>query len=264
MADGVRSPSSRDPFPARPVVAESPHAPRARVRVATRLLSDSRVFDVLPKEEIERVAARSLYRRLRRGQALTKHGDSVESLIVIGKGCLKAVLPSPEPKSEFLLGTFVRGDVIREIGLFENVPRVGSHLAVIETEVLLVPKTVFFELIEHRPAVARRLLEAVAKKLRLAMELGLALHSLGFPGRFHARLLDLARHGSRPTGDGLRIDHGLSQRELADSIASSREALNRLMTDWKHSGLIDYGRGFVVIRDLKALAAVLPPSFRRD
>jgi CRP/FNR family cyclic AMP-dependent transcriptional regulator len=256
---GSRSPA---PAPADAVESGAMHTPGVRVRVGMRILSRSRVFEVLPPEELERVAGRSVFRRLRRGEPLTRHGDRGNSLIVVGKGRLKVVLPSAEPGSEFLVGTFVAGDVIGEIRLFENVPRVGSHVAVIETEVLLVPKTELLALIDRRPVVAIRLLEAVAGKLRLAVELGQALHSLGLPGRFYGRLRDLSRSGSCREGDGLRINHGLSQRELADSIAASREALNRLMSAWKQSGFIDFGRGFVVIHDPEALAQALPSVVR--
>ena len=176
-------------------------SPRA-VRIGMRILSRSPVFEALPPEELERVAGRSVFRRLRRGEALTRHGERVQWLIVIGEGRLKATMPSPGTGTEFLLGTFIAGDVIGEIGLFENVPRVGTHAAVIETDVLLVPKLELLALIDRRPVVATRLLEAVARKLRLAMELGLALHSLGLPGRFYGRLLDLARTCSRRDGGG--------------------------------------------------------------
>src|SRR5512139_2729953 len=102
---------------ARPVAGD----PRAAARL--RFLSTCRVFDALSAEELERLAVRCVYRQLDRHTALTQHGGEVDALIVVGRGRLKVTLPSPDGKGEFLVGTFVPGDVIGEIGLFENVPR---------------------------------------------------------------------------------------------------------------------------------------------
>lgn len=240
----------------------SPGLKESRSQIRLRLLSRSPVFEGLPPEERERLAAVSVYRRIPHGEALTRHGDQVTFLIVIGRGSLKASMPTAVPGSEFLAGIFAEGDVIGEIGIFENRPRVGNHIAVTDTEVLLIPKAELLALIERRPEIATRLIQAVCAKLRLAIDLGLALHSHDFPSRFYLRLLHLSRTGSRREGDGFRIHHGLSQRELADSIATSRESLNRLMAEWKQAGLIDFGRGFIVIRDPVALAEALPPAVR--
>ena len=240
----------------------SPAPKESRSQARLRILSRSPVFESIPPEEKERLAALSVYRRLRHGEALTRHGDQVTFLIVIGRGCLKVSLPTANPGTEFLAGIFGEGDVIGEIGIFENLPRVGNHIATADTEVLLVPKADLLALLDRQPEVATRLIRAVCTKLRLSIDLGLALHSHDFPSRFYLRLLDLSRTVSRRDSDGFRIQHGLSQKELADSIATSRESLNRLMTEWKHAGLLDYGRGFVVIRDAVALAEALPPAVR--
>lgn len=237
-----------------------PKVSRAQARL--RILSRSPVFEAIPPAEKERLAALSAYRLVPRGEALTQHGDEVTFLIVVGRGSLKVSLPTAAPGTEFLAGIFTEGDVIGEIGIFENMPRVGNHVATADTEVLLIPKADLLALLGRQPAVATRLIRAVCTKLRLAIDLGLALHSHDFPSRFYLRLLHLSRADSRQESDGFRIQHGLSQKELADSIATSRESLNRLMAEWKHAGFIDYGRGFVVIRDAVALAEELPPEVR--
>lgn len=239
-----------------------PKESRAQIRM--RILSRSPVFQAIPPAEKERIAALSVYRLLPNGEALTRHGDEVTFLIVVGRGSLKVSLPTADPGTDFLAGTFVEGDVIGEIGIFENLPRVGSHIAIANTEVLLVPKAEVLALVSRRPEAAVRLIRAVCTKLRLAIDLGLALHSHDFPSRFYLRLLYLSRSGSRHESGGFRIQHGLSQKELADSIATSRESLNRLLAEWKQAGFIDYGRGFVVIRDAAALAGAMSPEVRAN
>lgn len=263
MSEASRRNSSAAGGPVVPAASVSPFR-TLRGREGARILSASPVFAGLDAGELEAVAARSTIRRFSRGEALTTHGGSVDWLIVIGKGRIKAVVPGTATTPELLLGVFLPGDVIGEIGIFENVPRVGSHIAVVESEVLLVPKDELLALLDRRPLVSRRLLEAVCTKLRLAVDLGLGLRSLDLPSRFYRRLLYLAKGDSLRDENGLRIQHGLSQQELADSIAASRETLNRLMGEWKDAGLITYGRGYLVIRDPDAMARLLPDAVLPD
>jgi len=112
--------------------------------------------------------------------------------------------------------------------------------------------------------VAIRLIEALCEKLRSALDLSLSLRFLDVPSRLYQQLLDLGRHDSRRDGDAVRIHHGLSQQELAGSIGASREALNKVIADWKRAGLVEWGRGFVLVLDPAMLAQRIPPALRSE
>ncbi len=74
------------------------------------------------------------------------------------------------------------------------------------------------------------------------------------PARLYRRLRALATRYGREEADGaIRIEHGLSQQELADSIGITRVSVNKQLVEWRTLGLIDHGRGFAVIRDMEAL-----------
>ena len=197
---------------------------------------------------------------VRRSSALE---SPATSLIVVGRGRIKGTLPSPHADGEFIVSMFWPGDVFGEIPLFDNQSRAATATVVTEAEVLFVPRNELLALLERRPAVAIRLIEALCDKLRTSLEFSLALRFLDVPSRFYRRLIYLGRYDSRRDGNGVRIQHGLSQRELADSIGASREALNKLFGEWKRAGLLEYGRGFVVVPDPAALAMRMPPTVRQ-
>ena len=227
------------------------------------ILSRSRVFQKLPSGDLERLAPRCAYERFRRGSTIARFGESTNSLMVVGRGRVKGTIPSPDGDGEFIVSLFWPGDVFGEVAFFDNRLRAGTAVAVTECEVLFVPRTELFAMMERRPTVAIRLAESVCDKLRIALELSLSMRFLDVPSRFYRRLVHLGRFDSRPDGAGVRIHHGLSQRELADSIGASREALNKLFGEWKRAGLLDHGRGYVVVRDPAALAMRLPPAVRQ-
>ena len=66
-------------------------------------------------------------------------------------------------------------------------------------------------------------------------------------------LLKLAEDYGRPGADGTRIDLKLSQRDLSNLVASSRESVNKQLRLWREQGLVDLEDGFVVLRRPVAL-----------
>jgi len=233
------------------------------ISVSLGILARSRVFQGIPSSDLERLAPRCAYERYRRGATIVRLGEVGDSLLVVGRGRVKGVLPSPHADGEFIVNILWPGDVFGEIPLFDNQSRAATGVAVTEAEILFIPKNEMLALLERRPAVAIRLIEALCDKLRTSLEFSLALRFFDVPSRFYRRLIYLGRYDSRREGNGVRIQHGLSQRELADSIGASREALNKLFGEWKRAGLLEYGRGFVVVPDPAALAMRMPPTVRQ-
>lgn len=228
------------------------------------ILRRSWVFQVAPVSDLERLASRCSVERYRRGSRVARRGAAGDSLFVLGRGRVKGTLPSPDADGEFLVSLFWPGDVFGEVSIFDKSALLGSAFAITDSELLVVPRPDILALLERRPAVSLRLMASICDKLRTALDLSLSLRFLDIPARFYQRLHYLARFDSRPEGNGVRIQHGLSQHELADSIGASREALNKVIGDWKRDGLLEWSRGYVVIKDPARLAERMPASLRKD
>ncbi|MFN2376435.1 MAG: Crp/Fnr family transcriptional regulator [Candidatus Binatia bacterium] len=234
-----------------------------QAELCLEILSRSPVFQPATSSELERLAPRCTCERYRRGAEILRKGTVGDCLGVLGRGRVKGTLPSPEADGEFLVQMFWPGDVFGEVVIFDRQPRAGSAVAVTEAEIVFVPRVDVLALIDRRPAVALGLLEGLCDKLRVALDLSLAMRFLDIPSRLYRRLGYLCRYDSRLEGGGVRIQHGLSQKELADSIGASREGLNKVFGEWKRAGLLDHGRGFVVVHDPAALAMRLPAAVRQ-
>ena len=228
------------------------------------ILRRSWVFQAAPVSDLERLAPRCNVERCRRGSRIARRGAAGESVFVLGKGRVKGTLPSPGGDGEFIVSMFWPGDIFGEVVLVDQAPFLGSAFAISDAEVLTVPRTELLSLAERRPAVSLRLMGSLCDKLRTALDLSLSLRFLDIPARFYQRLHYLARFDSRGEGKGIRILHGLSQHELAESIGASREALNKVIAEWKRDGLVEWGRGYVIVLDPARLAERMPASMRRD
>jgi len=226
------------------------------------ILSMAPVFQAAPSADLERLAPRCRCERYRRGAEIVRRGSPGDSLGVLGRGRIKSLLPSPDGEAEFIISMCWPGDVFGEIAAFEQTSYAVSSVAITECEVVFVSRTELLPLLERRPAVAIRLLEAMSAKLRVAYDLSVSMRFLDVPSRFYQRILHLARFDTRHDGAAVRIQHGLSQQELADSIGASREALNKVISDWKRAGLIEWGRGYIIVCDPATLAQRIPPAIR--
>ncbi len=236
--------------------------PESPTDLSLGVLLKSRVFRALPPTELSRLSSRCSYERYRRGSAIRRDGDAQDALVVLGRGRVKASLASPTADGELIVGLLGSGEVFGEPALFDGEAKVMTAVALADTEVVFVPRRELLPVIERVPSIALGLLESVCEKLRLAVEMSVCIRYLDVQARFYRKRQYLGRFDARHDGDGVRIQHALSQRELADSIGVSREALNKLFGEWRRAGLVAYGRGYIVVKDPSGLALRLPPALR--
>ena len=81
--------------------------------------------------------------------------------------------------------------------------------------------------------------------------------SIMAPGEVFGELVSLSRVHGLQTPEGIRIDLKLSQAEIGDLVATTRESVNKQMKTWSKEGLVSMKRGIVTIHrvdDLEALA----------
>lgn len=226
-----------------------------------RVLSKSHVFRDIPSVDLERLTPSCTLHRHPRGSEIVGYAQTPHTLFVVGHGRAKANLPVPGSERDFSVAMYWPGDVFGDVAMFEGLTA-SSAVAVMETEIVTVPEGDFRGLLEQRPALAVRFIETLCHKLRTALEFTLALSYLDVPSRLYKRLHYFSQYDSIEDDGGIRIRHGLSQQELADSIGACREALNKILGEWKRAGLVDYGRGYMVILDPAGLAMRLPATVR--
>lgn len=80
----------------------------------------------------------------------------------------------------------------------------------------------------------------------------LLLH--GKKGALFSTLIRLSNTYGVPQKDGsIIIDHYLTNQELANFCATSREVVNRMLNDMKKSGVVTFNKGIITIHDLQYL-----------
>jgi CRP-like cAMP-binding protein len=118
--------------------------------------------------------------------------------------------------------------------------RMYDVVAVERTECLVIARDLLMYQLERNPALMRRLANTLLSGVMHLTATAMDTPAAGdIPARLAHRLLDLAhRYGVR-AGSGVRIPFALPQTLLAGLVGSSREKVNRALTQLIADGMIE-------------------------
>ena len=181
------------------------------------------------------------------GDVLFDQGDPGDALFAIESGGLDISVLSPEGR-KLSLYRMKPGEVLGEIALFDNGSRTATATAVGSVTLRRICREDLLAAVATCPRLAIDLIEVAGRRLRSVSD---KLHDhvfLPMHARLARKMLELSMTAAGPLKE-VRMSHG----ELADFVASSREAVSRTLSLWKKDGVLDLGRGTVTIRNRQAL-----------
>jgi CRP/FNR family transcriptional regulator, cyclic AMP receptor protein len=222
-------------------------------------LLGSQLFAAMQPPELDEILKFASERRVRRGQTIFQRGDSGSSMMAVLRGRVRISTVSSDGK-ELTLNVIDPGEIFGELALLDGKPRSNDATATEDTVLLVVERRHFIPFLAQNHDLALRLLAVLCEKLRrtsMAME-EIALFDL--PERLARVLLKLAEDYGRPTSSGVRIDLRLSQRDLSNLVASSRESVNKQLRIWREDGVIELEEGFLLLRRPDELRRLTEPE----
>lgn len=221
---------------------------------AVDALRNSRLFAGSGPESLAAISRTLRSRHFRRGEVLFHEGDPGDSLFIVVSGSVKVVIPSDQG-GEAILATLGRGESLGELSLFDGVARSASAIAIEPVEALMLPRQQFLSLLATDAGLRNAVLEHLAAELRRLTTHVAELHFLDLTGRLAARLVRLADERGERTVDGsIRLDRP-SQRDLAAMVGSTRQSVNKLITEFAQEGLVRLEPDALVIPDMDRLRA---------
>ncbi|MGR9044775.1 MAG: Crp/Fnr family transcriptional regulator [Gammaproteobacteria bacterium] len=220
-----------------------------------KILSGSFFFQSLNSIEIDKLLAYTHTKNYKSQEIIFFKGDEGGQLYAIISGTVRINTLSEEGK-EITLAIYEPGDFFGEMAMFENERRIATAVMHTAGELLIIEHQKFMRFLEQSPKIAVKLIQSMCKRLK---ETTLLLENtlfLTLPVRLAKKLLLLAEyHGLKKEG-GLLIDLKLSQSELGNLVYCSRESINKLLRDWKESGIIEFNNGFITIKQIAALEKI--------
>lgn len=214
------------------------------------------ILDRLPKHSIlaalDAAEARAILagaptRRFAKGQVLMDMGDEGDSLMVILDGLTKVSVVTPAGR-ELTLDYVGVGGLIGELSVLDGAARSARITAVELTEAIVIYRRDVIPYLERNGRTALAVIRALCERLRRTNELLETTTTIGLEPKLARGILRLL-----PAGEA---ELRLSQGELANAVALSRENVNRQLREWQEMGFVDLARGRIAVRDRAALQEI--------
>ncbi len=210
----------------------------------------------LSRDEIDTLLHYARVERYPAGHEIFAKGDPGQSMMAVLRGTLKMSSVSPEGK-EIVFNIMNAGDCFGEIALLDGDERSADAVAMTDCELLVLNRRDFMPILEHRADICMILLRILCQRLRQTSEQVEDVLFRHLDSRIAKALLQLAEstglHGvSSPT-----VDIHVSQQDLANMAGGSRESVNKHLQILHRRGLIDLGKGSIMIHDVDAIERLI-------
>lgn len=214
----------------------------ANRRRAPTVLQIIPLFSNLSSAQLQSIGAHAAMRVYEKGDVIVQQGEVAQSLHVLVAGQVKVYMRNEENR-EVIINTLSAGEFFGELPMFDQEPRSASVAAIERCHVQTLSYAKFQKILDASPDIARRIMEALAARLRHADRQISTLALLNISGRVSRTLLELAimSNGQRVVGEPF------TQKDLAGMIGASREMVNRTLRDLMDQGYISIGRKSITI-----------------
>jgi CRP/FNR family transcriptional regulator, cyclic AMP receptor protein len=224
----------------------------------TELFAKVSLFEGFAPADRVALAKAATLRTYRRGEIIVEQGQPGDAFYVIVKGRVAVAIVAPDGR-EVVLNSLGEGEHFGEMALLDDAPRSASVIAQEKSELAILSRAVFFDLLKSNFVLTRGLLAAFSARLRRANSTIEGLASLDVKARLARYFRELATVRGRKAGGGWAVVVRPSQREIADTIGSSRETVSRTMSQMAVEQLI-VPKGKAVYVRLEAAGPVATSS----
>jgi CRP/FNR family cyclic AMP-dependent transcriptional regulator len=223
---------------------------------ARALFAKNYLFATLGEDDIDRLLTYAHLVRHRAGAEIFAKGSPGLSLMAVLSGTVRISSPS-ETGREIVLNLIQQGEVFGEIGLLDGRDRTADAFAGTDCELLVLNRRDFMPFLERRPDICIKLIELLCQRLRHTSEQVEELSFWHLETRMAKALLRLADEGRQPAAPDAPVNLRITQRELGNLVGGSREHVNRQLQTWQKAGLLELGKGTIMLRDRKTIAQFL-------
>ena len=204
-------------------------------------------------EDFERAGIRVVERRFAPKDTIFAPGDPDDQLYFLLEGTVrlyKIYGDYKEATTALLKDSGVFGKLSLVEGRWQNV----FAEAITDVRVASVQKSTLSEVIKRRPEFAMKLFFSFSERLRQSDEVIESLLHREVSVRLATLLLNLSDRLGEDDGADTVLNMRLTHQDLANMIASTREAVSKVMSEFQREGFVQVQNRRVAILNKEALA----------
>ncbi len=196
------------------------------------------IFSELPMETIESIAKVGTRRTYKKDNLILMEEDSGGALFVIVYGKVKVSRSSGDGK-EVILSILGESDFFGEMALLDGQSRSANVVALEDSELFIIRREDFLNLLKQHPEVAISLLQELTQRLRTADMKIKSLTLKDAEGKVATVILQIADDIGKIKQGVVEIEKLPLQQDLASMAGTSRETISRTLHSFAKKGLVE-------------------------
>jgi CRP-like cAMP-binding protein len=198
-------------------------------------------------EDFERAGIRVVERRFAPKDTIFAPGDPDDQLYFLLEGTVRLYKIYGDYK-EATTALLKDSGVFGKLSLAEGCLQDVFAEAVTDARVVGVQKSILTEVVRRHPGFAMKLFFSFTERLRQSDEVIESLLHREVSVRLATLLLNLSDRFGEDNGAGTVLDVHLTHQDLANMIASTREAVSKVMSEFQREGYIETRNRKIIIR----------------
>ena len=194
--------------------------------------------DGLSIEDFECAGIRAAERRFGARDLIFVPGDSGAQLYFVLEGVVRLYKIYGDSR-EATVALLTRGDVFGEPSLGGTTRQDDFAETMVASRVAVVRKPSLVEAVKRRPEFALELYSSFSRRLGRSDETIESLLDREVSTRLATLLSHLAGRFGEPDGPATVLSVRLTHQDLANMVASTREAVSKVMSEFRRAGLIE-------------------------
>lgn len=195
------------------------------------------VFCQLSDEELSGLSINKHCNYYQKGQTVFNEGNLPSGLFCINSGKVKISQAGTEGKEQ-ILRLAKDSDILGYRALISGEAYSATATVIEDSKICLIPKSVFYEIIQHNSSLTSSIMKLLANELKEAESKITNLAQKPVLERVAETLLMLKEYyGTEINDNSLNIT--ITREEIANIVGTATETVIRLMSELKKEGLID-------------------------
>src|ERR671916_1046579 len=204
-------------------------------------------------DDFESAGIRVVERRFRAKDIIFTPGDPDDQLYFLLEGTVRLYKIYGDYK-EATTALLRDGGVFGKLNLVEGCWQDVFAEAVSDVRVASVQKAALERVIKSNPGFALKLFSSLSERLRQSDEVIESFLHREVSTRLATLLMNLGERFGESNGVGTQIDVRLTHQDLANMIASTREAVSKVMSEFQRDGVVESRNRRIAIVNGDALA----------
>ena len=213
-------------------------------------LSKIDIFQDLAPGEVDQLNHQVMMTTCEAGRVFYTPNENGEALFLLKKGRVQLYRLSTDGK-KLVVATLNEGTIFGEMSLIGHGMHNTFAEAIDDCTFCVMSRSDVERLIQEKPQVAMRFLEAMAKRLQATERKLEDLAFKGIPARLAGLLLELAREPL----DGNEVI-GFTHQDLAERIGTYRETTTQVLNTFKDQGWVKISRKNIQLLNTEALISL--------